>query len=142
MTLSASHRAKLVDLSENIDSRGSLVVAEVGKQLPFTVNRMFMVSQVPPGEPRGIHAHKECHQFLVCVNGSVKAMVDDGNTREVVELNSTSQGLHMPPLTWGCQYDYSEDAVLVVLASHGYDPNDYIHEYDEFEQEVLNNSEN
>ena len=142
MTLSAAHRARLVDLSEYMDSRGSLVVAEIGRQLPFAVNRIFMVSQVPPGEPRGIHAHKECHQFLVCVNGSVKAVVDDGNTSEVVELNSISQGLHMPPLTWGCQYDFSEDAVLVVFASHGYDPNDYIHEYEEFKQLVLNNAEN
>lgn len=136
MTLNSSHNAKLIDLSEIVDSRGSLIVGEVGSQLPFQVNRIFMVSQVPPGEPRGIHAHKECHQFLVCVSGSVKAMVDDGNSRDVVELSSPRQGLHMPPLTWGCQYDYSDDAVLLVLASHGYDPEDYIHEYDVFEELV------
>jgi dTDP-4-dehydrorhamnose 3,5-epimerase-like enzyme len=136
MTLSDSHRAKVIDLSEIVDSRGSLIVGEVGRQLPFQVNRVFMVSQVPTGEPRGIHAHKECHQFLVCVSGSLKAMVDDGNTREIVELSSPNLGLHMPPLTWGCQYDYSEDAVLLVLASHGYDPEDYIHDYDEFELAV------
>lgn len=141
MTLSPSHKASLIDLSEIVDSRGSLIVGEVGRQLPFVVNRIFMVSKVPPGEPRGIHAHKECHQFLVCVNGSVKAMVDDGNSREVVELTSPGQGLHMPPLTWGCQYDYSEDAVLLVLASHGYDPDDYIHDYAEFETAVAHQSD-
>lgn len=140
MTLSLSHNASLIDLSEIVDSRGSLIVGEVGRQLPFVVNRIFMVSQVPPGEPRGIHAHKECNQFLICVNGSVKAMVDDGNSREVVELTSPGQGLHMPPLTWGCQYDYSEDAVLLVLASHGYDPEDYIHDYAEFEAAVAQHS--
>lgn len=141
MTLLPSHKASLIDLSEIVDSRGSLIVGEVGRQLPFVVNRIFMVSKVPPGEPRGIHAHKECHQFLVCVNGSVKAMVDDGNSREVVELTSPGQGLLMPPLTWGCQYDYSEDAVLLVLASHGYDPDDYIHDYVEFETAVAQQSD-
>jgi dTDP-4-dehydrorhamnose 3,5-epimerase-like enzyme len=134
--LTATHRAQIKDLSEIVDARGSLIVGEVGKQLPFSAERFFMVSQVPPGEPRGIHAHKQCHQFLVCVSGSVKAMVDDGTSREVVELSSPTQGLHMPPMIWGCQYDYSPDAVLLVLASHAYDPEDYIHEYDEFESLV------
>jgi len=95
-----------------------------------------VISGVPEGEPRGIHAHKQCHQFLVCVRGSVKAMVDDGEVREVVTLDRPSLGLHMPPLTWGAQYDYSDDAVLVVLASHQYDAEDYIHDYDEFVEKV------
>lgn len=122
----------LVELSGFDDHRGSLVVGELDKQLPFVVERFFFVSKVPEGEPRGIHAHKECHQFLVCVAGSVKAMVDDGETRTVVTLDRPTVGLHMPPLTWGAQYDYSPDAVLLVLASHPYDAEDYIHEYDEF----------
>lgn len=108
------------------------MVGELNKQLPFRVERFFFVSQVPEGEPRGIHAHKRCHQFLVCVAGSVKAMVDNGEQRTVVALDTPSLGLHMPPLTWGAQYDYSEDAVLLVLASDVYDPDDYIHEYEEF----------
>jgi dTDP-4-dehydrorhamnose 3,5-epimerase-like enzyme len=116
-----------VELSEFLDAKGSLVVAQLGAQLPFVV-----ISGVPEGEPRGIHAHRECQQFLVCVSGSVKAMVDDGDRRQVISLDRPSVGLHMPALTWGTQYDYSPDAVLVVLASHVYDANDYIHEYDEF----------
>ncbi|MEO7017177.1 MAG: FdtA/QdtA family cupin domain-containing protein [Leifsonia sp.] len=122
----------LVDLSEIVDAKGSLVVGEVGKQLPFTVERVFVISSVPEGEPRGIHAHRECQQFLICVSGSVKAMVDDGERRTVVTLDRPSVGLYMPALTWGTQYDYSGDAALVVLASHPYDPDDYVHEYDEF----------
>lgn len=122
----------LAELSGFDDHRGSLVVGELNKQLPFAAERFFFVSKVPEGEPRGIHAHKECHQFLVCVAGSVKAMVDNGQTRSVVTLDRPTLGLHMPPLTWGAQYDYSNDAVLLVLASHVYDPDDYIHEYDEF----------
>jgi UDP-2-acetamido-3-amino-2,3-dideoxy-glucuronate N-acetyltransferase len=136
MTIGAELPPGMVQLSEIIDARGSLIVGEVGRQLPFKVRRFFVVSGVPQGEPRGIHAHKECHQFLVCVAGSVKAMVDDGKNRHVVELNSPSMGLHMAPLTWGCQYDYSADAVLLVLASHAYDATDYIHEYSEFEDAI------
>lgn len=124
--------AKLIDLNRVLDHRGSLVVGELPSSLPFEVKRFFYVSNVPEGEPRGIHAHKECHQFLVCVAGSVKAMTDDGETREVYTLESGGPGLHMPPLTWGCQYDYSTDAVLLVLASQLYDADDYIHEYEEF----------
>lgn len=123
---------KVIELSGFDDHRGSLVVGELNKQLPFTAERFFFVSHVPEGEPRGIHAHKKCHQFLVCVAGSVKAMVDDGETRTVVTLDRPTKGLHMPPMTWGAQYDYSEDAVLLVLASHVYDADDYIHDYDEF----------
>lgn len=123
---------RIIELSGFDDHRGSLVVGELNKQLPFSAERFFFVSHVPEGEPRGIHAHKQCHQFLVCVAGSVKAMVDDGETRMVVTLDRPTLGLHMPPMTWGAQYDYSEDAVLLVLASHVYDPDDYIHEYEEF----------
>lgn len=123
---------RIIELSGFDDHRGSLVVGELNKQLPFSVERFFFVSHVPEGEPRGIHAHKECHQLLVCVAGSVKAMVDDGETRTVVVLDRPTLGLHMSPLTWGAQYDYSPDAVLLVLASHPYDADDYIHDYDEF----------
>lgn len=122
----------LIELSGFDDHRGTLVVGELYKQLPFSVERFFFVSNVPEGEPRGIHAHKICHQFLVCVTGSVKAMVDDGDTQSVVTMDSPTVGLHMPPLTWGAQYDYSPDAVLLVLASHPFDADDYIHDYEEF----------
>ena len=128
----AGQSAHLIELAQHVDDKGLLVVAEFEKQLPFEVRRMFVIAGVPEGEPRGIHAHRECHQFLVCVSGSVRAMVDDGQRREVVVLDRPSLGLHMPPLTWGTQYDYSDDAVLVVLASHTYDAADYVHDYAEF----------
>lgn len=124
--------ARLISLANFVDERGNLVVGEFPVSLPFIARRFFYVTNVPKGEPRGIHAHKECHQFLVCVAGTVKAMVDDGEHRQVFPLSSNGHGLHMPPLTWGCQYDYSSDAVLLVLASHSYDADDYIHEYEEF----------
>lgn len=124
--------AGLKDLRHVVDSRGSLVVGEVPESLPFVVKRFFYVSNVPESEPRGVHAHKKCHQFLVCIAGSVKAIVDDGVSRVEHKLAAGGPGLHMPPLTWGSQYDYSQDAVLLVLASHPYDAADYIHDYEEF----------
>ncbi len=123
---------ELIELDEFLDATGSLVVAEVASQLPFSVSRIFIISLVPEGQPRGIHAHRACAQFLICVSGSVRAMVDNGERREVILLDRASVGLHMPAMSWGTQYDYSPDAVLLVLASHRYDPNDYIHNYDEF----------
>lgn len=122
----------LINLNAFNDFRGNLVVGEFGKEIPFEVKRFFFIFNVPSGEPRGIHAHKECHQLLICVSGSVKAMVDDGEQRKVMFLDNPEVALHMPPMTWGAQYDYSPDAVLLVLASHQYDPNDYIHEYETF----------
>jgi UDP-2-acetamido-3-amino-2,3-dideoxy-glucuronate N-acetyltransferase len=123
---------RLVGLTQFLDVTGNLVIAEISGQLPFVATRVFVISGVPEGQPRGIHAHRVCAQFLICVSGSVRAMVDNGDRREVLLLDSPAQGLFMPPMTWGTQYDYSPDAVLLVLASHIYDADDYIHDYDEF----------
>ena len=125
-------RARLIDLQVHTDERGRLVVSEFPTSLPFLVKRMFYISNVPQGEVRGTHAHLECHQFILCVSGSVKAMIDDGDTHEVFTLAAGGSGLYMPPLTWGRQFDYSEDAVLLVLTSHQYSEQDYIHDYEEF----------
>ena len=114
------------------DIRGSLSFAEYGQFLPFIVKRYFLVYDVPNREVRGEHAHKELHQFLVCVKGSCSVVVDDGFTREEVSLNHPSVGLHVPPMVWGVQYKYSSDAVLLVFASELYDKDDYIRNYEDF----------
>ena len=114
------------------DMRGSLSFAEYGQYLPFTPKRFFLVFDVPSREIRGEHAHKELHQFLVCVKGSCSVMVDDGKCREEYDLNTPGAALHIPPMVWGVQYKYSPDAVLLVLASNVYDSNDYIRDYDQF----------
>jgi acetyltransferase-like isoleucine patch superfamily enzyme/dTDP-4-dehydrorhamnose 3,5-epimerase-like enzyme len=114
------------------DLRGNLSFAEFEKDLPFVAKRCFWVFDVPSKDVRGEHAHKKCHQFLVCVAGNVTVMLDDGNKRVEVRLDSPSVGLHIPPVVWGVQYKYSSNAVLVVLASHTYDPDDYIRDYAEF----------
>jgi acetyltransferase-like isoleucine patch superfamily enzyme len=118
------------------DIRGTLAAMEFEKQVPFAVNRTFFVFDVPSRETRGEHAHRECHQFLVCIRGSCAVVADDGETRQEFLLNSPTLGLHLPPLVWGIQYKYSPDAVLCVFASHHYDSADYIRNYDEFLQVV------
>lgn len=114
------------------DLRGSLTVAEFERHVPFVPRRCFMVYQVPGKDVRGEHAHRVCHQFLICVAGSVHVVVDDGREREQFVLGSPSLGLHLPPMVWGIQYKYSTDAVLMVLASEPYDAEDYIRDYGEF----------
>ena len=124
--------SRLVQLDHAVDMRGALVAGETSRHLPFVPLRFFVVHQVPTAEVRGAHAHRQCEQFLVCLSGSVNAIVDDGRTRAEYVLDSPTRGLHMPAMTWGTQYRYSAEAVLLVLASHPYDPDDYIREYDEF----------
>jgi acetyltransferase-like isoleucine patch superfamily enzyme/dTDP-4-dehydrorhamnose 3,5-epimerase-like enzyme len=116
------------------DMRGSLSAVEFERQVPFAVKRTFFVFDVPSRETRGEHAHRACHQFLVCVRGSCAVVADDGDGRQEFVLNSPTLGLHLPPLIWGIQYKYSPDAVLAVFASEHYDPSDYIRNYDEFLQ--------
>jgi acetyltransferase-like isoleucine patch superfamily enzyme/dTDP-4-dehydrorhamnose 3,5-epimerase-like enzyme len=115
-----------------IDLRGSLSVGEIGQQIPFEVLRYFLVFDVPSAETRGEHAHRECHQFLVCVAGEVAVVADDGEKRQEFVLDRPNMGIHLPPMTWGVQYKYSADAVLLVLASRHYSSADYIRDYDEF----------
>lgn len=114
------------------DLRGNLTVGEFGRQIPFAPQRYFVVFGVPSREVRGEHAHRQCHQFLVCLRGTCAVVVDDGQHRVEVALDAPQRGLYLPPMTWGIQYKYSPDAMLMVFASHHYDAADYIREYDEF----------
>ena len=114
------------------DMRGALAVAEFERDLPFIPQRCFTVFDVPSSEIRGSHAHKSTHQFLVCVHGKVRIVVDDGAQREEYHLESPDVGLHVPPMVWATQYQYSPDAVLMVYASERYDPDDYLRDYGAF----------
>lgn len=123
-------------LSSAVDMRGSLTVGEFEKDVPFAAKRFFLVHNVPSRETRGEHAHYQCAQFLVCIRGSCSAIADDGNVRQEFRLDQCDVGLLMPPMTWGTQYRYSTDAMLLVLASDYYDSADYIREYDTFLSEI------
>lgn len=123
---------RLIVLPRITDIRGSITVGEVGQSIPFALKRCFVVFDVPNVETRGEHAHRTCHEMLICVRGSVSVVVDDGETREEYILDRPDWGLHIPPMVWATEYKYSRDAALVVLASDHYDADDYIRDYDEF----------
>lgn len=116
------------------DLRGDLAVTEYPADVPFLPARHFIVHSVANQEIRGEHAHRQCHQLLICVAGSVHIVADDGRQRQEFILDHPTLGLHLAPMVWGIQYRYSRDAVLLVLASHAYDPQDYIRNYEEFLQ--------
>lgn len=114
------------------DSRGSLTVGEVPTELPFSPARYFAVFGVPSVELRGEHAHKQCQQFLICLNGSCRVLLDDGERRCEITLDRPDMGVFMPEMIWGTQYRYSPDATLLVFASRLYESDDYLRTYDEF----------
>lgn len=120
------------------DMRGSLSVGEFGRSVPFEPKRYFLVFDVPSREIRGEHAHRSCHQFLICVKGSCMVVADDGKCRREFLLDRPNLGVYLPAMTWGTQYKYSSDAVLLVFASDYYDPGDYIRDYSEFEALIAN----
>lgn len=127
---------RLYDLPLVSDLRGNLTFAEYDKTLPFIPRRYFLVFDVPSKDVRGEHAHRECHQFLVCVKGSCSVVVDDGRNRAEVVLNRPNLGIHIPPMIWATEYKYTQDAVLMVLTSDVYKAEDYIRDYDLFLKEV------
>lgn len=119
-------------LMRAVDMRGSLSAGEFPIDVPFVPQRYFLVFDVPGKDVRGEHAHRECRQFLVCARGSVSVVVDDGRRSEEFVLDEPDIGLYVPPMIWAVQYRYSADAVLLVFASHHYDADDYIRDYDRF----------
>lgn len=114
------------------DMRGDLIASDFSKQISFPVKRVFFVTNVPSHHVRGEHGHKECHQLLICLQGSVVVAVDNGQQRAQWRLDDPSLGIHIHPKVWAAQYKYSNNAVVAVFASHEYDASDYIRNYDEF----------
>ncbi len=118
---------------EFADLRGRLSSGDLPSDgVPFAPQRWFFVYDVPSREVRGEHAHKACDQFLICVSGQVMVAVDDGENRAEVLLDSPTLGIYIPAGIWASQFRYDSHAVLLVLASLPYDPDDYIRDYDEF----------
>ena len=114
------------------DPRGKLTLLEVGAQVPFEVSRLYWIYDVPQGEERGKHANRISYQYLIAVNGSVDICLEDSNGRRHIQLSSKSEGVLVPPGTWNELRNFSEDAVLMVLASHSYDPSTYLNTHEEF----------
>ncbi|PWT26237.1 sugar 3,4-ketoisomerase [Butyrivibrio fibrisolvens] len=114
------------------DDRGQLVALEEYKDIPFEIKRVYYMYDTKEDVVRGHHAHKSLEQILICIHGSCKIILDNGVERKVVPLEKPYEGLYVANNMWREMYDFSPDAVLMVLASELYDENDYIRDYDEF----------
>ena len=124
---------EIIELPKIYDARGNLTVAEQMKSVPFEVKRVYWTYDVPSGESRGGHAHKECVEFIIAVSGSFTVSLDDGRgNRKDYHLNHPWQGLLVNTGRWRTLEDFSSGAVCLVLASELYDEEDYIYDYDVF----------
>ena len=126
---------KLIDLPSFGDERGGLVALESNQSIPFDIKRLYYIFNTSD-KPRGFHAHIDLKQIAICVKGSCRFILDDGNAKEEVVLNTPTQGLYIENLTWREMHDFSEDCVLLVLASQYFNEADYIRDYKQFKKLV------
>ena len=116
-----------------IDNRaGNITPIHNNIEIPFQIKRIFYLYDIPGGESRGAHAHKECHQFLVAASGAYEILLDDGKSKRLVQLNRPYIGLHIPPGIWASEINFSSGSICLVLASHEYSEDDYIRQYSDF----------
>lgn len=123
---------KLIDLPKIADPRGNLTFVEGQRHVPFDIKRIFYLYDIPTGEARGAHAHKELHQFLICLSGSFDVALDDGANQKTVHLNRPWQGLYIPPMIWAAELNFDPGSVCLVLASMAFNESDYYRDYDQF----------
>ena len=126
------HDCKLIDLRKISDPRGNLTVIEGNDDVPFDIKRVYYLYDVPGGENRGSHAHRDLSQLIIAASGSFRVTLDDGTCKRSFFLNRPYQGLYVKPGMWRDLEDFSSGAVCMVLASDEYNVEDYIRDYDEF----------
>jgi dTDP-4-dehydrorhamnose 3,5-epimerase-like enzyme len=129
----------LTELPKICDTRGNLTFIEEMNHIPFEIKRVFYIYDIPTAVERGAHAHKQNHQYLICLSGSMDVLLDDGTHKKEVHLNRPWQGLHIPPLIWASEANFSPNTLYVVLASEAYDEDDYYREYNDFLDAVRGN---
>lgn len=130
MTL--EERCKIINFKDLGDERGKLVVIEGGADIPFDIQRVFYIYSSDSTVIRGQHANRESEFVLINVAGTSKVRIKDGSEELIVELNKPMMGVYLPKMVWKDMYDFSEDSILLVLASTHYDGNEYIRDYDEY----------
>lgn len=118
------------------DDRGMLVALEEYSDIPFEIKRVYYMYDTKAGVRRGFHAHKSLEQILICIHGSCKILLDNGQEKKIISLEKPYEGVYVANDMWHEMYDFSPDAVLMVLASEGYKEEDYIRDYDTFLQMV------
>lgn len=123
---------KIIDLPKIQDPRGNLTFVEGGNQIPFDIQRVYYLYDVPGGAERGGHAHKGLHQLIIAMSGSFDVVLDDGKNKKRIHMNRSYNGLYVCPMIWRELDNFSSGAVLMVLASNQYDEADYYREYADF----------
>lgn len=125
-----------IDFPKIGDDRGNLVALEGNKNIPFSIKRVYYLFDLQSDIPRGFHAHKELVQVAVCVKGRCDILMDDGKSKEIVTLDSPDKGLLIDVMQWHEMHNFSDDCVLLVLASDYYNEDDYVRSYDEFKLKI------
>ena len=123
---------KLTELPKHPNDRGNLTVIEGGGNIPFDIERVYYLYDIPAGEERGGHAHRRLHQLIVAASGSFDVILDDGTERKTISLNRPFQGITVVPGIWRELVNFSSGAICLVIASMHYDEADYIRDYGEF----------
>lgn len=115
---------------------GNISIVEGLKNMPFEPHRVFYLYDIPAGESRGAHAHRECHQFIIAASGSFEVALDDGQNKKTVSLNRPFYGLHIPPGIWANEFNFSSGSICMVLVSHKFNEADYIREYSDYQKYI------
>ena len=123
---------RFLEFPRTRECSGALTALESFKDLPFEINRVFYLYDIPGGENRGGHAHRLCHQLLIAASGAFDAKIDDGDRSQVIRLDRPYCGVYVPPGIWAEELNFSSGSICLVLASHAYDESDYIRDYSEF----------
>ena len=124
----------VIELPKIYFRAGNITPVHNNLEIPFEIKRVFYLYDIPGGESRGAHAHKECHQLLIAGSGSFEVLLDDGTAKRLIQLNRPYLGLHIPPGIWASEINFSSGAICLVLASHTYDASDYIRDYAEYKK--------
>lgn len=125
---------KLITLPKKVDERGLLNIIEGNQDIPFDIKRIFYLYDVPANQSRGAHAHKMLEQFIICLNGTLEVIVDDGHHKQLFKLTNPWEGIYIPPMIWTSVENFCHNAICLVLASAKYDESDYYRVYSEFTQ--------
>ena len=123
---------EVYDLPQIGDRTGHITAVNDSVEIPFTIKRVFYLYDIPGGESRGAHAHKQCHQFIVAASGAFEVLLDDGKAKRVIPLNRPNRGLHIPPGIWASEINFSSGSNALVLASELYDEKDYLRDYSDY----------
>jgi len=125
-------QCEIIELPKISDPRGNLTFIESKQHVPFEIKRVFYLYDIPTAADRGAHAHRQLHQFIVCLSGSFDVSLDDGVQKKSVHLNRPWQGLHIPPMIWASEINFDAGSICMVLASENYDESDYYRNYNEY----------